>query len=120
MNDSAERRSFSRIVFDGSTHISQGKSQWPATLVDISLKGLLVEEPQNWNADTEQPLEIKILLSDDAVITMTICWRHAEKGLVGFECSHIDIDSIMHLRRLIELNLGDETLLERELASLGG
>jgi len=33
---------------------------------------------------------------------------------------HIDLDSISHLRRLVELNLGDEALLERELAALGG
>ncbi|NQD96622.1 PilZ domain-containing protein, partial [Pseudomonas sp. CrR25] len=28
-------------------------------------------------------------------------------------------DSISHLRRLVELNLGDEALLERELTALG-
>jgi len=30
----------------------------------------------------------------------------------------IDVDSMTHLRRLIELNLGDPTLLERELKAL--
>ncbi len=35
-----------------------------------------------------------------------------------FRCEHIDIDSITHLKRLIELNLGDEALLHRELAHL--
>ena len=39
--------------------------------------------------------------------------------LVGMVCRHIDVDSISHLRRLVELNLGDEALLERELAALG-
>ena len=38
---------------------------------------------------------------------------------LGFVCRHIDLDSISHLRRLVELNLGDESLLERELAALG-
>jgi hypothetical protein len=30
----------------------------------------------------------------------------------------MEIDSITHLRRLVELNLGDEALLERELEQL--
>lgn len=31
---------------------------------------------------------------------------------------HIDIDSMTHLRRLIELNVGDDELLHRELEQL--
>ncbi|MEE8056992.1 MAG: PilZ domain-containing protein [Pseudomonadales bacterium] len=119
MNNSEERRHFSRITFDGSTRISQGDTHWPATLIDISLKGLLIEEPPNWNAETDQSMEARIQLDQESTIAMTINWRHAKKGLVGFECENIDIDSIVHLRRLVELNLGNEKLLERELALLG-
>jgi hypothetical protein len=43
---------------------------------------------------------------------------HDDHNQLGFHCSHIDVDSISHLRRLIELNLGDEAELERELAAL--
>jgi hypothetical protein len=42
-----------------------------------------------------------------------------EQELLGFVCQYIDLDSISHLRRLVELNLGDGSLLERELAALG-
>ena len=45
--------------------------------------------------------------------------RGQDGELIGFVCRHIDVDSISHLRRLVELNLGDEALLERELAALG-
>jgi len=34
-------------------------------------------------------------------------------------CQRIDMDSITHLRRLIELNAGDPGLLQREPAQLG-
>lgn len=37
---------------------------------------------------------------------------------VGLRCSSLDLDSATHLRRLVELNLGDPALLERELATL--
>jgi hypothetical protein len=32
----------------------------------------------------------------------------------------MDLDTATHLHRLVELNLGDETLLERDLAELIG
>jgi hypothetical protein len=50
---------------------------------------------------------------------MEVVLTRTQGELLGFVCRHIDLDSISHLRRLVELNLGDETLLERELAALG-
>jgi hypothetical protein len=37
---------------------------------------------------------------------------------VGLRCDRLDVDSMSHLRRLVELNLGDPALLERDLQSL--
>jgi hypothetical protein len=50
---------------------------------------------------------------------MEVVLTRAQPQSLGFVCRHIDLDSISHLRRLVELNLGDEQLLERELAALG-
>ena len=44
---------------------------------------------------------------------------HRENDELGLNCKDIDVDSITHLRRLVELNLGDPELLERELSALG-
>jgi len=44
---------------------------------------------------------------------------HIRNNNVGLRCEYIDIDSITYLRRLVELNLGDAELLERELVALG-
>jgi hypothetical protein len=43
---------------------------------------------------------------------------HVEGEHVGLLCRSIDIESITHLRRLLEINLGDAKLLERELKAL--
>jgi hypothetical protein len=43
---------------------------------------------------------------------------HVEGRHVGLRCESIDLDSITHLRRLVELNSGDPGLLDRELGSL--
>jgi hypothetical protein len=42
------------------------------------------------------------------------------KDHLGFVCKHIELDSVTHLRRLIELNIADHDELERELGALMG
>lgn len=113
------RRNFTRVTFDGATLIRQGDQQWPVTLVDLSLKGLLIEKLSHWNADTNEAMEADIQIGEDITVTMQIAWRHTENEQMGFECNLIDLDSIVHLRRLVELNVGDANLLERELSALG-
>jgi hypothetical protein len=39
---------------------------------------------------------------------------------LGLQCLHIDLDSVTHLRQLIERNSQDPTLLARELSVLVG
>ncbi len=119
MNSSQERRQFNHIAFDADTAIHQDNHAWSVVLIDISLKGLLIEEPFGWAIDKEKSLRATITLLDDVAIDMDVTFKHSENGQAGFECQQIDIDSIAHLRRLVELNLGDEKLLERELAALG-
>lgn len=49
---------------------------------------------------------------------MDVQLAHDDHGQLGFVCLHIDLESIEHLRRLIELNLADPQELERELGAL--
>ncbi|WGL61991.1 PilZ domain-containing protein [Pseudomonas sp. CW003PS] len=120
MSESAnERRRFQRVAFDAPTVIAQGERQWSAALHDISLKGLLIGTPRDWNGDPDQPFEALIELGNEARVKMEVVLTRTQPQSLGFVCRHIDLDSISHLRRLVELNLGDEQLLERELAALG-
>ncbi|MFJ2359019.1 PilZ domain-containing protein [Pseudomonas fluorescens] len=114
----ANRRRFKRIAFDARTELSQGHFIWPVKLIDLSLKGLLIEKPQPWLGDKEQDFFVDIHLSDDVNIQMDVHLAHEDHGQLGFECRHISLESIQRLRRLIELNLADETELERELGAL--
>ena len=115
----SERRQFSRILFDAWAELRQGEQLWNAPVVDLSLKGLLVRQPEDWQIDAEQPLLAAIQLDNHTAIQMSVRLRHADHGQLGFECQHIDLDSITTLRRLVELNLGDAELLERQLGALG-
>jgi hypothetical protein len=115
-----ERRQFSRILFDAWVELRQGDRHWHAEVVDLSLKGLLVRAPQDWLADDEAPFSAAIRLDNQSSIQMTVRLRHQHGDLLGFVCEQIDLDSVSNLRRLVELNLGDPELLERQLGTLGG
>lgn len=113
-----ERRRFIRIPFDAHTLITQADATWEVQLLDISLKGLLIERPDGWAGQPAQPFEARVSLSNQTTVNMTVKLMHEEASRLGFLCEHIDLDSASHLRRLVELNLGDPKELERELGAL--
>lgn len=118
MSDHDERRRFQRIAFDAPTELRQGERRWPAKLLDLSLKGLLIERPEHWEPDLSQDFEAIIQLAPDVALEMLIELRHEEATKLGFICLKIDINSATHLHRLVELNLADRPEMMRELREL--
>ena len=119
MSDShSNRRQFKRIDFEADTLLSQGSIVWSAHLIDLSLKGLLLQRPGNWDDSSAGIFRIDIRLAANANVEMDAELVHREKDRLGFKCLHIGLESIQHLRRLIELNLADAQELERELGAL--
>ena len=114
----SERRRFVRIEFHARTDLIQGPYKWPVELLDLSLKGLLIEKPEPWLGNPEETFVADIHLSNEVEVRMEVLLAHDDHGHLGFVCKHIDLDSIAHLRRLVELNLPDNGELERELAAL--
>ena len=113
-----DRRRFKRIAFDDRTELSQGEFVWPVKLIDLSLKGLLIEKPEPWLGNPEWHFLVDIHLNEDVEIKMDVVLTHNDHGQLGFVCKHISLESIERLRRLIEFNLGDSQELERELGAL--
>jgi hypothetical protein len=115
-----ERRKYSRINFDATCQLHQGDNEWITKLLDISLKGILIDCPDQFDdADKNAPFEVTIQLPDSSeAIIMSLQFSHQDDHQMGFKCDYIDLDSITHLKRLVELNLGDTELLNRELAML--
>lgn len=112
-----QRRHFSRVPFNGEATFSSAGHACDCTVLDLSLKGALIAvENPGTRADTHCELLLK--LGDEAMVRMQGHVAHVEERRLGIACEAIDLDSITHLRRLIELNLGDPALLERELAAL--
>lgn len=115
----SDKRKFSRIAFDTGIHLVSAEGSWDCRLTDISLKGMLVTTPKGWKAKIGDHFLAELLQeNDEASIRMEVSVMHIEGVHAGFRCEHIDLNSISHLRRLVELNLGDSDILERELSEL--
>ncbi len=114
-----ERRRFFRAGYLKPAQLQQGDQIWKTTLLDLSLQGALLKRPENWNAQAHGLFMLTFTLDDsDIQISMEVEPTHLDDNRLGVYCHHIDIDSVSHLRRLIELNVGDSELLLRELAHL--
>ncbi|MFZ5621619.1 MAG: FHA domain-containing protein [Pseudomonadota bacterium] len=113
------QRRFTRIPFDAEAVLERDGRECPCTVVDLSLKGALIERPEAWEGTKGEDCTLVLALGEDAQIRMDAKVAHIEEGQIGLSCRDIDLDSITHLRRLVELNLGDPALLERELMALG-
>jgi PilZ domain len=113
-----ERRRYSRVLFDADVELRQNDARWRSKLLDISLKGLLLRETPPQDFIVTLPIDAIVFLGNETTIAMSVMVAHQEKHQTGLKCTSIDIDSICHLRRLIEFNLGDSSVLERELTEL--
>lgn len=121
INETDEKRHFTRIPFNTSATIinSLSKQKMVADLIDISFKGVLINKPDDWKEKDGDHYTVQIQLAgDEIVIKLNVIAVHIEDDQIGFKTEHMDIDTATHLHRLVELNLGDESLLERELNEL--
>jgi hypothetical protein len=114
-----ERRRFSRITFHRPAELDVRIAQGTCEVLDVSFKGALVEVPYGFAAHVGQRCTLVIHLdAGEAEIRMEGEIVHREGTQAGIRCVEIDLDSMSHLRRLVELNVGDENVLHRELSAL--
>jgi len=120
VDQNSERRRFQRVLFDSPARIVDQEHEFITTLVDISLNGALLIRPDDWLTGNGSAVDLTILLDDkETRIQMQARVAHQEHDTLGLRCESIDMESIGHLRRLVELNLGNAELLDRELENLG-
>ena len=115
------RRQFTRILFSINATLEVEQQEYLVSILDISLNGALVSTPKSETPLTKKlgTLSFKLNETDSEVIMHTAV-VHQKEDETGLRCNAIDIDSITLLRRLVELNLGDESQLNKELSQLSG
>mgnify|MGYP000057586553 CR=1 FL=1 len=116
---SQERRHFARISFDMPARLITTETAQTVRVLDLSLKGALLQLPAEHGLHAGQPCLLDLPLQPHAGrITMAAELAHVQADRAGLLCRSIDLESITHLRRLVEVNLGDAQLAERELKAL--
>lgn len=114
-----ERRHFVRVGFDAPALLTTATDAYSVHVQDLSLKGALLMVPAQANLEAGVLCQLTIPLADTGNhIAMSAEVAHLEGLHTGLLCRGIDLDSVTHLRRLIELQLGDPALLERDLGEL--
>ncbi|WP_423595309.1 PilZ domain-containing protein [Roseateles sp. MS654] len=115
----AERRHFSRIAFAGQAQLVTIDQRVPVEVLDLSLKGALLRLPEGTEVEPGALCLLDLPLAPhEGRITMAAQLAHVNGDRAGLLCLGIDLESITHLRRVIELNLGDPALAERDLKAL--
>lgn len=118
MTDPHERRHFWRAHFRGEASLELEDRTLPCRLDDISLKGALLEMDTTARVTTGGVARLQLELASGSAISMQVTIVHVDGAQVGVRCDSIDIDSLTHLRRMIELNAGDTKVFERDLSAL--
>ncbi|MDE1350828.1 PilZ domain-containing protein [Vibrio aestuarianus] len=114
-----ERRRFSRIIYQMPASVVQGSHHIATTIQDLSLHGLLLSSPKSDIFNINETAQVEFTLPEsDITISLVANLISINNNVIRAIIDHIDIDSIAHLRRLVELNVGDDALLHRELEYL--
>lgn len=124
-----EHRLFKRIDFINAVQVVREDvdgveaSHWQAQCLDISMCGLLLQVPDDFPKEVGTPFEMELMLTKDVVIEMPCTLVHFELNHdnhkhAGFRFEKMTLESLSNLRRLLELNLADSDLIERELHHL--
>ena len=114
-----DNRRFSRILFSSEAALEQDQQVFHTSVLDLSLKGALISRPAAWSGIVGSHGVLRFKLDQSELeLVMEVAIAHTHEQTLGLRCERMDIDSASHLRRLLELNLGDADLLSRELSEL--
>ena len=114
-----ERRRFQRLALNGSARLYATSGYWDTQLIDMSLKGVLVVRPPGCDPVPGTRFRMDLRVNDAVVISMGVEAARVEPQRIALAWDRIDLDSLTRLKRVIELNIAEPELLNRELAGLG-
>lgn len=116
-----DKRRFHRVLYRAQAQLTDALGQvYPCEVVDLSLRGCLLEFPDPPALDADGLCLLTLPLDPEHIIRMWLSPVHRRGPRLGLVCHHTDLASFTCLRRLVELNLGNPKLLERDLEALCG
>lgn len=110
------KRHFSRIKFDISSVVKVNGCDYETELLDISLKGALMFISSSVPLKLGDDCKIEIHLpSSDIKLQFEATLVHLHEKHYGFVFRREELETLTHLRRLLELNLGNGDKITDEL-----
>lgn len=113
-------RRFLRSVYQAPARLNLAGYMREVQVLDVSLKGALVDMGVTLPCPVGVRGRLRLQLSPTTYIAMDVAVSRVQGSQLGLKCLHIDLDSMTHLRQLMEHNAQDPALLGRELALLVG
>ncbi|MBD3619877.1 MAG: PilZ domain-containing protein [Chromatiales bacterium] len=118
-SDPAARRHFHRVAFEDDASLEMGGRSLSGRIHDVSLKGVMIElDTPDHGATIGEQGHLSFPLSPEISVQMDVSVANIKGRCLGLHCDVIDLESMQHLRRIVELNLGDPELLHRDLAAM--
>ena len=118
-----ERRQYYRVNFNSVATLSAEQQSFDCQVLDLSIHGVLLRLHGVLYAKqgVEYTLTIPLDTENEDTnlsIEMTLKLVRQKPESVAFKCENLDLDSITHLRKIVELNSGDPRILERDMQTL--
>lgn len=121
MTGGQEHRTVHRVPFVQAALLHVNGDAVQVRLLDISLMGALVT-PDAASAEVAVGGEcgMRLTLSPDVVLELAgeVVRATDDGSRLGIRWGSMDVDSATHLRRLLELNLGDHELIEQDIEAM--
>jgi hypothetical protein len=112
------RRKFERLAFISNLQLFSGSAFWTSEVIDISLKGVLLNKPDNWRGHINDNFRLFISLTNSPGISMSIEIAHIDESRIGAKWNKIDVGSFSRLKRLLELNAINTYRINKEISFL--
>ena len=113
----AERRNFHRVPFATKAEINCNEKKFHGEVLDISLQGALINGKGTIPLEKNSLCVLSInLLGSEVTMQFDVRLVHREENRLGFRFIGEDIESMIHLRRLLELNIGSAEVVDSEIS----
>ena len=112
-----KRRNFQRAPFAAKTEIDCAGQKYHCELTNISLRGALVLADRTLPLEEGSRCKLAIhLLDSEIILRFETDIIHRRDNRCGFKFISEDLETAIHLKRLLELNIGSSTAMEKEVA----
>ena len=112
-----ERRNFQRVPFATEAEINCNEKKFNGDLLDISLQGALIHGHGTIPLEKGNICELLIHLVDSEItMQFDVDLVHREENKLGFKFIGKDTETMIHLRRLLELNIGSSEAIDKEIS----